>query len=114
MVVDGVILLYTMAAVFVSLAALCIVMQMRSTGYGDGWGMAAIVVGIWALISTVFAIAAPTTRAIEKSNCYSWAEQTGREAKFRGYGVGGLEWDCFVRTADGTWLPKSQLRDVAP
>lgn len=50
---------------------------------------------------------------VDRHGCAVFSRQTGRETRFVVWN-GGLSSECLARTSDGRWLPKSQLRDVAP
>lgn len=86
----------------------------RSLDYDLPLFVGGMILGVGAVIALACTVIVPITRHYDRLSCYSWAEQTGREVKWQAYGYGGLQWDCFVRTSDGRWLPKNQLRDIAP
>jgi hypothetical protein len=107
-----VIFLYVLASVLTLLSAMSFYLGRDSVW--EGWFIVGFIIGIVAGVVIAMAIIAPVNRKLDENACHSWGQQTGREVRFSAYAYGGLQWDCFVRTSDGNWLPKSQLRDVAP
>lgn len=106
------IFLYVLASVLTLIAAVVWYRAMETDG--EGWFALGMIAGIIAAIAILIAITASISRKLDENACHAWGKQTGREVRFSAYAYGGLSWDCFVRTSDGNWLPKSQLRDVAP
>lgn len=45
----------------------------------------------------------------DKAGCHTYATQTGRETRFVNYTY--WSWDCLVRSTDGKWISKDQLRE---
>lgn len=50
----------------------------------------------------------------ERADCAAFGRQSGRDVRFVHLVDPGvpLSWDCLVRTADGRWISRSQLRSV--
>lgn len=71
---------------------------------------AALVVGVIALIA--FGVIAGC-RVAGHAHCNSYAKNTGRETKWVVYHALDTG-DCLTRSADGRWIPVSQLREVTP
>lgn len=74
--------------------------------------------GVWVavllvLAASVFAIAV-VIRQIDhhysRNVCYRWGEQTGREVRF--VDLSFWSYPCLVKTSEGTWLDKDQLREI--
>jgi hypothetical protein len=78
-----------------------------------GAGAAAILVtliaGTAALIFLIIGVTIPISRHYDRVACEQFREQTGRTARFVVYHT--FSWTCLVRTADGRWLPREQLRE---
>lgn len=75
------------------------------------WAMlVTVVASALLLIVVVTAVVAGVAYRVERSACYEWADVSGRETRFERLAF--LEWDCFTKMPDGTWLPKDSLRGV--
>jgi hypothetical protein len=96
------------------LAGLGFILSGRRNYSGDLWPLSTALLGLCAVCVLIVVACIGCTKHFDRAACYSWGHQTGRTVQWRAYAYGGLQWDCFVKTSDGHWLPKSQLRDIAP
>lgn len=80
------------------------------------WYGVRTVVGSIAVCGVFLAAVVLVCRGIDRhfseTACLGWGKETGREVRF--VDVTFWSYPCLVRTTDGRWLDKSQLRDVAP
>lgn len=70
---------------------------------------------IWTIVVLVVVLVVAVLGAVgfgfyyaEKASCSAWGRSAGRETRWETLTV--VEWECFVKMPDGTWLPKDQLR----
>lgn len=82
------------------------------------WGFIVFVAGciaaVFLLAAGLFAVIMPFAYLGDRASCRAYGEQTGRDTRFVHLVdvVVPLSWDCLVRTADGRWISRSQLRSV--
>lgn len=94
-------------------------MQERQTmrdQYGDlklGWSITFLVIGVVIVLSSIGFAIVVGQRHFGRINCRNWGTITHRHTQFRILTTldGGT---CFVRQANGKWIPKEQLRDIQP
>lgn len=86
----------------------------RESNYDvGGWFALTGATGLVLLVGVIMAIAQPLSVHFGRIGCDRFAAYTDRPTRFRTWND-GYSFECYARTSDGRWLPKSQLRDVAP
>lgn len=77
----------------------------------DRW---VVVIGISILVSifiAFFTVYRYVDHHMETQECKKFAQVSNYETKFADYNW--FLFECLAKTADGKWVPKSQLRDVS-
>ncbi len=74
------------------------------------WAFGLLVGGVVAFILIVGFLVIGLQRHYGRVTCDSFAAQTGRETKFVVYNFFATG-DCLTPTADGKWIPTSNLRE---
>lgn len=88
--------------------------------FRDDWGLTlfgficTLVVVVSAFVAATLAVVGVIAYYGERASCNAFGEQTSRTVRFVHLVDPGvpLSWDCLVRTADGRWISRSQLRSV--
>lgn len=94
--------------------AVLVVLGLVFAGFDDGYNFAPIFVAglcfIGALGFALVLLVNPLQYRSDKINCYKFAQNSGRTVKFVKYST--WSWDCLTPTANGHWIPTSQLISV--
>ncbi len=75
-----------------------------------GTVMLVIVGGLAVIVFGIMYVATWIDAGYQDRQCSRFGEVTNREVQFRQFSH--WSYDCYVRTSDGKWLLKDQMRDM--